>query len=275
MKKVESAKNKKDVVAAFRTFCKKHLAFLIGLGALLVFAAVWEIVAVCMQQAWVLPRVEDVLVALGGLLAKPDFYRATGMTLLRSLLGFGIGFVLGVLLGILAGVRRGVRAALQPIVAFLRAAPTMALTLIIMVWFRQAYTPVCIGVLMVFPIIYATTADSIATADPDLLEMAKVYRMSRKNKLLHIYVPHATPMILSGATTAFALNIKATVSAEILALTPLSLGTGMKIAKDNFIEDGAAPVFAWLLVAVLLSVVFELLFKGVHKLLKRRYGNEA
>ena len=123
---------------------------------------------------------------------------------------------------------------------------------------------------MVFPVIYTTIADAIATAPKDLLEMAKVYRMPLSRQIGRIYVPHATPMIFSACSTAFALNIKATVSAEVLAYTAGSIGMHMASAAADLL-DGSALLFAWLLVAVLLSVAVEGLLKLVQRLATRRY----
>lgn len=249
---------------------RRHKGTLLSLLAVAVLLSLWEIVAVAMDKDYLLPRFSQVCVRFGLLWTTAEFYRATGYTLLRCLLGFGLSFAAGALLGIAGGVFPWVRHVLKPVVGFVRSAPTMALTLIIMVWFRQWWTPVCVGFLMVFPVIYTTIADSIVTTDADLLQMAKVYHMSRGKQIRYIYLPHILPMLFSAVSTAFALNIKATISAEILAYTTQSVGINMYIAKGNLL-DGAATLFAWLLVAILLSVAFELLLTGMQRLLQRRY----
>ena len=247
---------------------------MLALAAILLFLAVWEIVAVCVGKEYMLPRFSAVCVAFVRLWGTVAFYRYTASTLLRCLVSFAIAFASGVLFGIVGGVFPLFRSFLKPIVAFFRAAPTMGLTLIILVWLRAPYTPVCVGFLMVFPVIYTTVADAIATAPKDLLEMAKVYRMPVGRQIKTVYIPHAVPMIFSACSTAFALNIKATVSAEILAHTVGSVGVQMKIAASDLLE-GSALLFAWLLVAVLLSVAVEYALKGVQRLVTRRYRHVA
>ena len=251
-------------------FFRRHGGTLLALAAIALFLAAWEIVAVCVHKEYMLPRFSAVIVAFGKLWATKDFYVHTGATLLRCFIGFAIAFAAGAVVGVLGGVFPLVRSFFKPSVAFFRAAPTMGLTLIVLVWLRAAYTPVCIGFLMVFPIIYTTIADAVATAPRALLEMADVYRMPKGARIRHIYLPHALPMIFSACSTAFALNIKATVSAEILAHTLGSVGVHMTIAASDLL-DGSALLFAWLLVAVLLSVAVEALLKLCERLVKWRY----
>jgi len=257
-----------------RAFFRRHGGTLLALAAVLVLLAVWEVVAVCLHKEYMLPRFSAVCVAFFRLWGTANFYRYTASTLLRCLMSFAIAFVAGALFGVIGGVFPLFRSALKPLVGFFRAAPTMGLTLIILVWLRAPYTPVCVGFLMVFPVIYTTVADAIATAPRDLLEMAKVYRMPMGRRIKTIYIPHAVPMIFSASGTAFALNIKATVSAEILAHTVGSIGVQMKIAASDLLE-GSALLFAWLLVAVLLSVAVEYALKGVQKLVVRRYRHAS
>ena len=258
------------VKSPFWRFVLRYQKVLWGLLGLGLFLAVWEIVAVKVNLDIVLPRVGEVAVAFGKLWESKSFYLDTGRTIVRCLIGFGIAFAAGLVFGVLGGVCKPVRQVLQPIVALFRAAPTMALTLLLMIWFYTDKTPIAVGFLMVFPVIYTTIADSIATAPTDLLEMATVYRLSPWDKVRYIYLPHATPMVLSAANTAFGLNIKATVSAEVLAYTAHSIGLNMYNAKNDILW-GASTLFAWLLVAVLVSLVFGWLIKGASYLILRRY----
>ena len=265
-----SIKPNNRFLSTVKSIWRRHGGTLLALAAIAILLAVWELVAACLDKEYMLPRFSAVAVAFGRLWTTRTFYQHTGMTLLRCAIGFAIAFAAGGVLGVLGGIFPRLRAFVKPIVAFFRAAPTMGLVLIILVWLRSRYTPVCIGLLMVFPIIYTTVADSIATAPRDLLEMAAVYRMPLSRRIKTIYMPHAVPMIFSASSTAFALNIKATVSAEILAHTVGSIGVDMKIAAADLL-DGSALLFAWLMVAVFLSVAIEGLLRLAQYLVTRRY----
>lgn len=256
----------------FLAFLSRYQGVLWGIVGVGLLLAVWEIVAVSVNLDIVLPRVGEVAVAFGKLWTTKSFYVDTGRTLLRCLIGFSIAFAAGLVFGVLGGVVKPIRQILQPLIALFRAAPTMALTLLFMIWFYTEWTPVAVGFLMVFPVIYTTIADSIATAPRDLIEMAQVYRLSPWAKVRYVYLPHATPMVLSATHTAFGLNIKATVSAEVLAYTAHSIGLDMYNAKNDILW-GASTLFAWLLVAVLLGLVFGWITKGIQYLALRRFAH--
>lgn len=248
----------------FKKLVKNNKYTLISISATLILFAVWELVAVILGKSYLLPRFSSVVAEFFSLFKTKDFYKVTANTLLRSLLGFIVAFVLGLIFGILCGKNKVIKAIISPIISALRTTPTMALTLILLVWFRSSLTPMLIGIIMVFPIISQTLSDSISTVDKKLLEMAQVYEFSKKKILVYIYIPHVTPMIFSSAITAFGLNIKAVVSAEILAYTANSMGLKMYIAKSD-IFGGTATLFAWVLMALLLSIIFEIIMTLIQR----------
>ena len=193
------------------------------------------------------------------LFGKKTFYVNLGNTLLRCVIGFACSFALGFVLGIIGGKKPVFNAIMKPITSFLKTTPVMAITLIILVWFRTVITPVIIGFIMVFPIVYASTADSVAAVDPKLLQMAKIYDFGNKDKLRYLYFPEIAPVIFSTLSTTFGLNVKAVISAEILAYTTHSLGISMYLAKADIFE-GTPLLFAYVFVAVIIAAIFELIF---------------
>lgn len=249
---------------------KNNKYTLISIFATIILFAIWELVAVIIGKDYLLPRFSIVLKEFFALFGKKDFYTVTANTLLRSLLGFVIAFFIGAILGIICGKNKVVKSIVSPIISALRTTPTMALTLILMVWFRSSLTPMLIGVIMVLPIICQTLSDSILTVDKKLLEMAQIYEFSKKKIITYIYIPHITPMLFSSAITAFGLNIKAVVSAEILAFTANSIGLKMYIAKSDIFE-GTATLFAWVLIALLLSVFFEIIMTLIQRRICRKW----
>jgi len=204
------------------------------------------------------------------LFGKANFYVNLGNTLLRCLIGFITAFTLGFAFGILGGKYKWFHACVRPFTAFLKTTPVMALTLLIMVWFKTQNTPVAIGFIMVFPIVYQTVADSVATVDKKLLEVAEVYGFSKKEKLRYVYLPEIVPMTFSTASTTFGLSIKAVISAEILAYAPKSIGVSMYVAKSN-IFDGTARLFAYVIVAVSISALFETLLTLLKNKICKKY----
>ena len=59
--------------------------------------------------------------------------------------------------------------------------------------FLPMHIPVLICGMMVLPVIYSSVSTGIHLTDPQLLEMAKVYRLSKLRIFRRIYVPSVMP----------------------------------------------------------------------------------
>ena len=247
-----------------RAFLKKNRYSLLTLLSVAVLLAVWEIVGVAMNKDYFLPPFSQVAKRFFQLFTEKNFYLALGNTLKRCAIGFFSAFAAGLLLGLVSGKLRALRALIRPVVSFFRTTPVMALTLLILVWFHTQTTPIIIGIIMVFPVVYETMADAVNSVDERLLQVAQVYDFKPLERVRYLYFSEVAPYVFSAAATSFGLNIKAVVSAEILAYAPRSLGLNMFIAKSDFYE-GTALLFAYVLVAVLLSGVFEAILRFAQK----------
>lgn len=253
----------------FKKIFKNNKYTIISVATVMVFLALWELVSFLLNKDYLLPRFSEVMKRFFSLLGTKQFYIITASTLGRCVVGFLISFVLGLVFGILGGLSKTVRAIFAPLISFLRTAPTMALTLIFLVWLRSKYTPVMIGFIMVFPIIFRTISDSLINIDGKLKEMLKVYDVKPSTALKYMYIPEIVPVLFGSMVTAFGLNIKAVISAEILAYTANSIGLTMFISQQNF---DAVTLFAWVLIAAILSSLFEIVLSLIQKAVCKKWN---
>lgn len=246
-------------------FWKKNKYFITAIAFVILILAVWEItVRVRGTEEYVLPAFSVVVKEFFALFKTSAFYTQLGGTLGRIFRSLFWSVVLGVILGVLSGLNGYVKACLKPIIACVKSVPVMAITLVILLNFGKNKTPSIIGFLMAFPIVYKHVVFGVENIDKRLIEMTRVYKVSRVNKLFKLQLPPVLPSLLAGIETAGGLCIKAVISAEILCYTVKSLGLAMYIAKSNMFED--TPIlFAYCLVAILLSLAFE----GVLKLIEK------
>jgi ABC-type nitrate/sulfonate/bicarbonate transport system permease component len=120
--------------------------------------------------------------------------------------------------------------------------------------------------------IYAQFLAAIASIDSGLLEMAKVYRLTKKQKLFQICLPQVAPAVFGQVGPNFSLGIKLMVSAEVLAYTNQSLGGMMQQAKLY----AEMPRFAALiLVCIVLGLVVEWLCSLLSRLTDKWHKGEA
>lgn len=235
---------------------------LISTAAALVLLGVWELVARLIDIEIVLPTFTSVGAAFFGLFADPAFYRDIGLTMLRCLCGYAVGFVLGVSLGLIAGRKKSVAAALAPVVAVMRTTPVAAVTLVFALWMGENVLPSFVGILLVFPVIYQQIKTAAENIDRSVDDVLAEFGSGFLTNIRTVYLPLVLPYALSGVSATFGMNIKAVISAEVLAYTVHSIGYRIYFSKANFLNE-TPTLFAWVLVAILLSVLFEFLLKCV------------
>lgn len=245
----------------FLEVLKKNRLWLISIATVIVVLGIWEVAAVIINVEMILPRLPATLMQFFLLFTKPSFYAAVGASLLRCLISFTVAFVLGALCGLLGGLNKSFAAALRPIVAALRTVPTLAIVLILMLSFGKQAAPVIIGVMMVFPIVYQTTKTAVENTDKRVVELARLDGAGTLAAIRYVYAPQSLPYLLGSVASTFGLNIKAVISAEILASTVTSIGHQMKFASGDSAMESIPQLFAWVIVTLLLSVIFETVLK--------------
>ena len=103
-----------------------------------------------------------------------------------------------------------------------------------------------------------------------MLEMAHVFKIPFKRRLRFIYIPEVIPFYQAAATLSNAMSFKAGIAAEIIGLPQGSIGERLYEAK---IYLNTPELFAWTIVIIVLSIVFNRLFAYfINKLMNRIEG---
>lgn len=108
------------------------------------------------------------------LLPQAEFWQRVGFSSGRILLGFGLGVVVSVFLAAAAQAWHAAEVLLAPVLQLVKATPVASFIILALVWVRGASLSVLISFLMVLPVLYGAVRTGIRSADPQLLEMAKV-----------------------------------------------------------------------------------------------------
>ncbi len=243
--------------------------WLITICAALVFFGIWELAAHIIGVDAILPTFTSTVAALGGLLSTGTFWGAMGASLLRALIGFIVACVLGVVLGITAGKYRALAAIMKPLNAFMRTVPVAAITLVLAIWVGSNVLPSVIGLLLVFPVIYEQSRSATENIPRELEEAMDEAGARFWYRFIYVYLPMILPQVLSSVSSTFGMNLKAVITAETLAYSLHSIGIQIYYAKANFVFE-APTLFAWVMAAVVLSVLAEAGIKAIIKLVTSR-----
>lgn len=239
-----------------------------GLPALVFWTAVWYLAALRFDNPLLLPTPAQVLRCLGGMVMMASFWKITIISICRILLGVAMAVVLGTVLAVLTEKSRFLNMLIAPAMTAMQATPVASFTILVLIWLERDYVPVLICGMMGLPLVWNSVSGGIRTTDVQLLEMAKVYRLTGFQTVRRIYVPCVLPFFRMACCSALGLGWKAGIAAEVLTVPRSSVGRMISESKLYLMTE---DLFAWTLAVIVLSLLLQML---VQRLLQGR-GNHA
>ncbi|WP_167558761.1 ABC transporter permease [Bradyrhizobium canariense] len=251
---VESAKRRQDRGAP-------------RLSALRRLAAVWLpsiVFCVCLLGLWealarataspLVPNVSEVLGEVRRLVIGGFALRQIGITLGRILAGFSVAFVISLVVGIAAARSVTFRRFCDPAIILGLTVPGLVWALLCVIWFGVGLTtPIVAIALGIGPVMVLHVLQGMKAVDSEIVEMAHVFRLSTRDKLIHIWIPSLTPHLIGGARVGLSLGWKVIVLVELFGL---SNGVGYQL-NSEFSSQNVAGVLAWTIVFWAVMVVIE------------------
>ena len=194
------------------------------------------------------------LAALARIAPTAGFWQRIAFSALRILAGFLLAVAGGLVLGAAGARWRRMRIFVEPVMQLIRAMPVASFVILALLWVRGENLSVVVSFTHVLPVVYAGVQAGIADTDPQLLEMARVYRLPLGARLRYIWLPGVFPSFSESCIAAMGMCWKSGVSAEVIGLPDHSVGDALYRAK---ITLSTPEVFAWTLVIVLLSALLS------------------
>src|SRR6202012_5228669 len=132
-----------------------------------------------------------------------------GITFGRILLGFAVAFFVSLVVGIAAARNSSVRRFVNPAIILGLTVPGLVWALLCVIWFGVSWkTPVVAIGFGVAPALTVSVIEGVRAVDPDLIEMAHVFRIPLGARLRRLWLPAIVPFLLSGARLGFSLAWK-------------------------------------------------------------------
>ena len=242
---------------------KRKFNIILSLSAFALMWIIWLIAYYSVKNDYVIPSISDTAASFGNCIISGSFWLAFLNTFLRTILSFAISFVLSVALVAIGVIFKAFNSFIKPFMAVLRTLPTLAVILILLFWTSPAVAPIIVTVLVLFPVIYSQLTAAVNGIDEGIIEMAKVYNVSKSERLTRIFLPMISPAVLSQTGANISLGIKVMISAEVLAGTYKSLGGLMQNAR--FYID-MPRLAALTVIAVLIGLLIDLCFSAIERL---------
>lgn len=224
---------------------------------LLFWLFLWHLASLAVQNQILLVGPLDALKALAVQLASPTSWGALCFSFGRISLGFFMAFLAGLLTGSLAFWKPLAGEILEPAIQFMKSVPVASFVILALIWTGAENLSVFISFLVVYPVIHINTLAGLSHANPGLLEMARVFRIPVWRQVLSIYRISLYPYLENALKTSLGMGFKSGIAAEVIGVPGGSIGEGLYMAK---IYLSTADLFAWTLMIIAVSSVFEKLF---------------
>jgi sulfonate transport system permease protein len=166
----------------------------------------------------VLPSPLEVVLAGIALTKNGELLTNIGVSFTRAFIGFVIGGGIGLILGLLNGIYPVAEKYLNTTIQMFRNIPHLALIPIVILWFGVGEeAKIFLVIIGVFFPIYINTYHGVVSVPKDLIEMGKVYGLSKWILFSNVIFPGALPSILVGLRYAFGVMWLTLIVAETVA----------------------------------------------------------
>jgi sulfonate transport system permease protein len=167
-----------------------------------------------------LPKPETVARSFAGQIAAGVLQKDILISVRRILTGYSLAAATGILLGVVMGMSRKAERFFSLTFTSIRQIPMMAWVPLLIIWFGIGEDSKVAVIFMAtyFPILM-NTMSGIRRTDPKLVEVGKMYNLSKAALFIKIYLPSALPGIFVGLKLGLGIAWMAVVGAEMVGAT--------------------------------------------------------
>lgn len=181
-------------------------------------AVLWELsVRVGWANGRLMPPPSRIGATLWELAQSGELAIHAAATLWRVAAGFGLGALAGTILGAASGANETMRRIMDPTLQALRAIPSIAWVPLFILWLGifEASKVALIAVGVFFPV-YLGVAAGLMSVDRKILEVGRVFRLSRIETIRRVTLPAILPAWFTALRTGLGLGFMFVVAAEFM-----------------------------------------------------------
>lgn len=239
----------------------------IPVWVILFWITLWQVSSMIVGFQILLPSPLSVIISLCEIVVEYDFWISIFYSLLKISIGFIFAVLIGVVFAFLSHKFLWFKQLVSPVVLFSKSVPVACFIILILIWVKSKNLSIYISFMMVMPVIYTNILIGIDNLSNELNEMASVFKFTSLTKFRYIIFPQIFPYFSSAITLGLGLAFKAGIAAEVIGIPKNSIGENLYYAK-LYLDTPA--LFAWTMVIIIVSFLFEKLFVLLAKILKKR-----
>ncbi len=216
-------------------------------------ALVWCLFA-WLYPAYIIPTPWSVFSNIPAYLPA-DFWHHAGLTLYRTVAGFGLSMLLGTLIGIIAYAKKWVQP-VNSLMLALQVLPGTILGVIFLLMFGIGNTaPIMLVTCLTLPTLAINTIHGLSKKNVKLEAYLKSIHSNRLGIIRHLYLPVLIPVFQGNLSLGMGLAVKIVVMGEFIGAQD-GIGYLLNTARIVF---NMKEVFFYLVVLLLFTLVFQAL----------------
>ena len=242
------------------------------LAAVALVWVVWELVHLTGWKKFVLPGPGVTLANLWEQAKTGLLWHATGDTVLRALIGYGIALVIGTVVGLLVARVPPLRAAVGSLITGMQTLPSAAWIPFAIILFGLTNSSILFIIVMASaPAIANAVISGVDFIPPLLLKSGKVIGLRGLSLTWHLIMPAALPTFVAGLKQAWGFTWHALLTAELLVLVAGEPSIGQLFAADQDQTDMPSTI-AVMIVILILGIVVDGAFGVANRAIRKRWG---
>ena len=242
---------------------KKFNYWTLGMILPITILAAWFIVAESGSVSFLmLPPIGDVINRALEHIASGQLFNDIGVSTLRVLKGYFLALIFGVVLGVVMGVNSKANRFFMVTFTAIRQVPMLAWIPLLIMWFGIGETSKIIVIFLAayFPIL-VNTINGVEQTDQKLIEVGKIYQLSRWKIFKDIYLPSALPHIFAGMKIGVSSAWMALVGAEMIAAVS---GIGFRLNDARSLLD-SSTLFVGIISIAVVGFVMDYIIQLIAK----------
>jgi NitT/TauT family transport system permease protein len=227
----------------------------------------WEVLAILLDNPFILPRLESVLVVLLNptvdILGSGSLIDNAIISLERVVAGFVVAAALAIPLGIGMGRSETAHEFFDMTMQLLRPIPPLAWVPLALAWFKIGLVSMVfiIGMGAFFPILL-NTLDGVKGVKKTWIEAAEILGARERQILSQVILPGAAPTIWTGMRVGFGIAWMCVVAAEMMPGTNSGIGY---LIMSSYNWGQVSVIIAGIIVIGIIGIVVDYLFKAADR----------
>ncbi len=174
--------------------------------AIILIIGLWYLLSL-FNKPTVIPPVSLVFKRLVEIFSSIEMVKSIGITFLRLFIAMIISVTLGIIVAILAFVIPKFRDILKEMLNIFQVVPPVSVLIMAIIWFGLNGIPsIFIVSFSLIPLISIQVIESIEDIDVNLIEMAKVFKLSKFDMIIKLYVPAIRQQIWTAITVGLTMG---------------------------------------------------------------------